>query len=106
MSTNLLPQGAVKGLSSVALIYDTPTVDAAGTCTASLGYICEWNRRSASGSWPGLVEQPVLDEFALVKDSLVDHYGFRMCLPLWLRMLVLARSDLSACLMYIHILSR
>ncbi|KAL3487377.1 pectin lyase fold/virulence factor [Aspergillus germanicus] len=62
-------------LSSGALIYDTPTVDAAGACTASLGYICEWNRLSASGSFPELVEQAVLNEFALVKDSLVDHYG-------------------------------
>ncbi|KAL2840770.1 pectin lyase fold/virulence factor [Aspergillus pseudoustus] len=62
-------------LSSGALIYDTPTVDAAGACTASLGYICEWNRLSASGSWPELTEQAVLNEFALVSDSLVDHYG-------------------------------
>ncbi|KAL3456586.1 pectin lyase fold/virulence factor [Aspergillus heterothallicus] len=62
-------------LSSGALIYDTPTVDAAGACSAKLGYICEWNRLSASGNFPELVAQAVLDEFALVSDSLVDHYG-------------------------------
>ncbi|KAL3446180.1 pectin lyase fold/virulence factor [Aspergillus insuetus] len=62
-------------LSSGALIYDTPTVDAASACTASLGYICEWYRLSASGSFPELVERVVLNEFALVKDSLVGHYG-------------------------------
>ncbi|KAJ0420960.1 pectin lyase fold/virulence factor [Aspergillus carlsbadensis] len=62
-------------LKSGALIYDTPTVAAASACTASLGYICEWNRASASGNWPELIEQAVLNEFALVKDSLVSHYG-------------------------------
>ncbi|KAL4947446.1 pectin lyase fold/virulence factor [Aspergillus filifer] len=62
-------------LTSGALVYNVPTVDSASACTASLGYICEWNRLSGSGTWPSLTEQAVLDEFAQYTDSLVDAYG-------------------------------
>ncbi len=62
-------------LSSGALVYNVPSVDSASACTASLGYICEWNRLSGSGDWPELTDQQVLDEIAQYSDSLVDAYG-------------------------------
>jgi pectate lyase len=62
-------------LNSGALVYNVPTVDSASACSASLGYICEWNRLAGSGEWPELTDQAVLDEFAQYADSLVDAYG-------------------------------
>ncbi|KAL2817688.1 pectin lyase fold/virulence factor [Aspergillus cavernicola] len=62
-------------LSSGALVYNVPTVDSASACVSSLGYICEWNRLAASGSWPSLAQQAVLDTFSEYTDSLVDAYG-------------------------------
>jgi len=62
-------------LTRGALLYDVPSVDSASACSASLGYICEWNRLSGSGDWPELTDQEVLDEIAQYSDSLVDAYG-------------------------------
>ncbi|OJI98919.1 hypothetical protein ASPVEDRAFT_80550 [Aspergillus versicolor CBS 583.65] len=62
-------------LTSGALVYNVPSVDSASACSASLGYICEWNRLAGSGDWPELTDQQVLDEIAQYSDSLVDAYG-------------------------------
>ncbi|PYH96544.1 pectin lyase-like protein [Aspergillus ellipticus CBS 707.79] len=62
-------------LTSGANIYSTSTVDAASGCLASLGYICEWNRESGTGSWPDLTDKAVLTQFSSLKHYLVGHTG-------------------------------
>ncbi|KAH8884717.1 pectin lyase-like protein [Thozetella sp. PMI_491] len=62
-------------LTKGGVIYSTATVASAGACTSQLGYICEWNRLSGSGSWPDLSPATALSRFAAYKSSLVGHYG-------------------------------
>ncbi|KKK13206.1 hypothetical protein ARAM_000542, partial [Aspergillus rambellii] len=62
-------------LKSGALVYDVPTMDSANACNSPLGYICEWNRLSASGKWPAVTDKRVLDEASRYKKDLVRHYG-------------------------------
>ncbi|KAL3473842.1 pectin lyase fold/virulence factor [Aspergillus californicus] len=60
-------------LTSGALIYDVPTVVSASNCVSQLGYICEWNRLSGSGTWTALTNSAVLTEAAKYKSSLIGH---------------------------------
>ncbi|KAF9890107.1 hypothetical protein FE257_006268 [Aspergillus nanangensis] len=60
-------------LTSGALIYDVPTVDSAGACNAYLGYICEWNRLSGSGTWTARTDTAVLTQAASLKQYLISH---------------------------------
>lgn len=62
-------------LESGALIYNVPTVDSASNCTPDLGYICEWNRLSGSGTWTSKTDSAVLKKAAQYKSSLIDHIG-------------------------------
>ncbi|KAK7418434.1 putative pectin lyase F-1 [Neonectria punicea] len=59
--------------SSGGEIYSVVTVDNASGCSASLGYICEWNRLTGSGEFPSLTSSAVLSKLAPYKDSLIDH---------------------------------
>ncbi|KAI0144960.1 pectin lyase fold/virulence factor [Pestalotiopsis sp. NC0098] len=56
-------------------LYSVVTVDDASGCTSSLGYICEWNRLSGSGSFPSSTSSAALSKLAPYKSSLVGHYG-------------------------------
>lgn len=56
-------------------IYDVVTVDEAGVCSSSLGYICEWNRESGSGTFYHIASTAVLSKAASYKSSLVGHMG-------------------------------
>ncbi|KAL4889848.1 pectin lyase-like protein [Aspergillus ambiguus] len=62
-------------LTSGALMYTTATVAAAGNCVSSLGYICEWNRESGSGSWPDRTDSAVMTAFSAYKKYLIGHTG-------------------------------
>ncbi|KAF9884806.1 hypothetical protein FE257_001222 [Aspergillus nanangensis] len=62
-------------LTSGALIYNVPTVDSASACSASLGYICEWNRLANSGEWPERTDADVLSVASQYTDSLIGHVG-------------------------------
>ncbi|KAJ3517807.1 hypothetical protein NM208_g14655 [Fusarium decemcellulare] len=56
-------------------IYDVITVDDASGCTSALGYICEWNRLSGSGTLPTLKSSAALSKLGQHKSSLVGHIG-------------------------------
>lgn len=62
-------------LTSGAQIYDVATVAAAGNCVGQLGYICEWNRLSNSGTWTDRTDAAVLSQAASYKGSLIGHIG-------------------------------
>ncbi|KAL4883143.1 pectin lyase fold/virulence factor [Aspergillus karnatakaensis] len=62
-------------LTSGAQIYNVPTVESAGNCVAQLGYICEWNRLSGSGTWTSRTDSAVLSQAAGYKSSLIGHIG-------------------------------
>lgn len=53
--------------------YSIVTVDDASSCSASLGYICEWNRLTNSGSFPSQRDAETLAKFAPYKALLVEH---------------------------------
>jgi pectin lyase len=54
-------------------IYMVNTVNEASGCNSQLGYICEWNRASGSGSIPTLASSQALARLAGFKSSLVTH---------------------------------
>lgn len=54
-------------------LYSVVTVNDASGCTSSLGYICEWNRLSNSGSFPSSTDSAALSKIAPYKASLVSH---------------------------------
>ncbi|KAI1847574.1 hypothetical protein JX266_006426 [Neoarthrinium moseri] len=56
-------------------LYSVVTVDDASGCTSNLGYICEWNRLSNSGSFPSSRSSEALSKLSAHKSSLVGHYG-------------------------------
>ncbi|KFZ02045.1 hypothetical protein V500_00495 [Pseudogymnoascus sp. VKM F-4518 (FW-2643)] len=56
-------------------LYSVVTVDDASGCTASLGYICEWNRLAGSGSFPSSTSLTAMSNLAPYKSSLVGHIG-------------------------------
>lgn len=56
-------------------LYSVVTVDDASGCTASLGYICEWNCLAGSGSFPSSTNSTALSNLAPYKSSLVGHIG-------------------------------
>ncbi|KAL4862287.1 hypothetical protein BDV12DRAFT_203192 [Aspergillus spectabilis] len=62
-------------LTSGAQIYDVPTVESASNCVAQLGYICEWNRLSNSGTWTARTDSAVLSQAAGYKPYLIGHIG-------------------------------
>lgn len=61
--------------TSGAEIYDVITVEDASGCTGDLGYICEWNRLSGSGTLPTQVSAAALERLGEYADLLVDHIG-------------------------------
>ncbi|PYH78618.1 pectin lyase-like protein [Aspergillus uvarum CBS 121591] len=71
VTTPMTPDSLTKG----GQLYTTSTVAAASGCTGQLGYICEWNRASGSGSWPDRTDATVLTEFAKFKQYLIGHVG-------------------------------
>ncbi|KAF7549360.1 hypothetical protein G7Z17_g6424 [Cylindrodendrum hubeiense] len=54
-------------------IYSVISVADASGCTASLGYICEWNKLTGSGSFPSLTSSAVMTKLAPYKSSLISH---------------------------------
>ena len=56
-------------------IYNVISVDDASGCTGTLGYICEWNRLSSSGTLPELKSTAALDRLGQTVDLLVGHIG-------------------------------
>lgn len=59
--------------TSGAEIYEVVTVSDASGCTSKLGYICEWNKLTGSGSFPSLTSSAALTKLATYKSSLVSH---------------------------------
>ncbi|KAL5355921.1 pectin lyase fold/virulence factor [Aspergillus floccosus] len=62
-------------LTSGAFMYKTATVAVSVNCFSSLGYICEWNRKSGSVSWPDGTDSATLTAFANYKKYLIGHTG-------------------------------
>lgn len=56
-------------------IYNVVTVDDASGCTGPLGYICEWNRASSSGTLPDLKSQAALGRLGETPEALTGHIG-------------------------------
>lgn len=56
-------------------IYNVITVDDASACTDPLGYICEWDRLTGSGTLPELKSATALSRLGETQDLLVDHIG-------------------------------
>lgn len=56
-------------------LYSVVTVDDASGCTSGLGYTCEWNRLTGSGSFPSSTSSKALSNLAPYKSSLVGHIG-------------------------------
>lgn len=56
-------------------IYVVNTVAEASACTSPLGYICEWNRASNSGTVNTLTSSAALSKLGGFKSSLIGHIG-------------------------------
>ncbi|KAH6886203.1 pectin lyase fold/virulence factor [Thelonectria olida] len=59
--------------TSGAQIYEVVSVADASGCTSKLGYICEWNKLTGSGSFPSLTSSTALSKLSTYKSSLVSH---------------------------------
>ncbi|KAF3025114.1 putative pectin lyase F-1 [Neopestalotiopsis sp. 37M] len=62
-------------LTTGAEIYDVVTVDEAGACANYLGYICEWNKGSGSGTVVDVADTAVLSKASSYTSYLVTHTG-------------------------------
>lgn len=56
-------------------IWSTATAASTGHSVSDLGYICEQNRPSGSGTWSDLEDSAVLSAFESYKSSLTGHTG-------------------------------
>lgn len=62
-------------LTAGGQIYNVISVNDASGCTGNLGYICEWNRLSGSGSMASLTSSAALQRLGQYRGSLVSHIG-------------------------------
>lgn len=71
VTTPITPASSTNG----GQIYVVNTVDEASRCTSYLGYICEWNRASGSGTVASLTSTTALTKLSAFKSSLIGHIG-------------------------------